>query len=138
MGRDARLLSPRLVACSLLVVALAGCSASNGPGGQSAEGAGHLAYNGASTGEHQTKVDCDGGATLRWSGNLASGQVDVRVLDGDGVQKFSILYSKMGQSSDTKPVSGAAGDWTLTAERKGSVQYGMESWSGQYDLHLDC
>lgn len=126
------------VTAALIVMLLAGCSASNGPDGQSAQGAGHLAYNGGSPGEHQATSPCDDRGTLSWAGNLASGKVDVRVLDGEGKQVFSVLYSQVGQSSDTKPVLGAPGQWTLQAERIASASYGASAWSGQYDLHLAC
>lgn len=125
----------RLAVTAALALLVAGCTASNGTDGQSLAADGMLAYNGASPGKHSSTVECDGAATLHWSGNLGSGLVDVRVRDGDGDQKLSILYSKSG-SSDSKPAVGAPGEWTLQAERRADAASG--TWAGQYEIHLEC
>lgn len=122
-----------IAAAATVAILVSGCT--NDAGGQSMAHSGNLAYNGATPGTHHTTLDCGSEGTFTWIGNLGSGQVDIRVLDGDDVQKFSIIYSKVGQSSDSKPVFGAAGEWTLTATRESS---GVGGWNGQYDAHLEC
>lgn len=126
----------RLPAALAVALLLAGCTASNGGDGQTASGDGSLVYNGASTGSDEARVACAGSATMHWEGNLGSGQVDVRVLDGAGVQKLSILYSTAGPSSDSKPAFGEDGEWTLRVERRADPAHG--TWSGQYLVHLAC
>lgn len=124
------------VAATVLALLLAGCSASNDAGGQSAAGDGALAYNGATTGSHSSTVTCGGSATLHWSGNLGSGLADIRVLDADGDQRISILYSRSAPEQDSKPATGAPGTWTLQVERRADAA--TNTWSGQYAVHLEC
>lgn len=123
---------PTLVLVTLGIVALAGCT--NGPGGQSAANGSNLAFNGASTGSHSTHFTCTSG-TLQVAANLGSGNVRITLTDANGKSLYGNTFSGPGQSADEKAVSGASGQWTLTATRDAGT-YG--SFSGQYAAHVDC
>ena len=125
-----------LLTAALAAVLLAGCSdgVSNGPDGQSASGGGNLAYNGASNGTQTDTFESDGSCDLVVSANLGSGRV-VFTLTGAG-SSTSKEVSGPGQYADTAgTLSGAAGTWTLKAERS-SNSYG--TFSGQYAVTADC
>jgi hypothetical protein len=128
--------APLLVAlmCTIL---LAGCSASQGAGGQEASAPGNLAYQGASSGKHQSGFACDGDGTVSVGAQLGSGSVTVKVLDADGDTVYMREFSGAGQSADSRAVQGAAGEWTLSAERKADTLYGG-GWSGQYGIDASC
>ena len=132
----------RLVALAAIAALLSGCvegNFTNSEGGQSAAGAGHLAYNGSAAGKHQSVHDCpDGDGTVRFSANLGMGRVSVRVMDPAGNPKYGSVANGSGQTFDSQQVSGAPGRWLLTAERTASNEYGTATWSGQYDLSLAC
>ena len=119
---------------ALLAFALAGCSASNGVDGQSVAGGNSLAYNGASGGQQKTSFSCGGSGTIHLSANLGMGSVTFSVKDSSGKTVYSKTVSSTGQSAQDGNVSGAAGTWTLSADRAGS--YG--AFSGQYAVSVDC
>ena len=127
-----------LLAALLCTLLLAGCSASQGAGGQEASAPGNLAYQGASEGRHQSTFDCDDGSgTVSVGAQLGSGSVTVKVLDGDGDTVYSKEFSGAGQSADSRAVNGAAGEWTVSAERDADSLYGG-GWSGQYGIDVAC
>lgn len=126
-----------LLLALMLALLLSGCSASQGPGGQEASAPGNLAYQGASPGQHQSRFDCDGSGTVSVGAQLGSGSVTVKVLDADGATVYSREFSGAGQSADSRAVQGAAGQWTLSAERDGDSLYGG-GWSGQYGIDAKC
>jgi len=131
----------KLPLAALAVALLAGCSASNGPGGQSASAAGALAYNGASAGtDHAKPFACGATATVDSSSNLGSGQVKITVSDGAGQVVYSKTLSSPGQQTFHDAVHGTAGTWTATGERSaGSAGYGAPaSFSGQYAVTVTC
>ena len=116
----------------LLAALLAGCSASNSPGGQSANSPGSLAYNGASSGSQSSPAfDCDGSGELSYSANLGSGSLTVTVKDSAGKAVFTKSTSGPGQAAENKDVSGASGDWTIVATRGAG-------FTGQYAVNVDC
>lgn len=124
-----------LVSALALTVLLSGCT--NDAGGQSASGKGSLAYNGASTGSHQSPISCDSTATVQWTSNLGYGSIKFTVLDGAGVAKYTKTVSSVGQAGESKDLQGAAGTWILKAERSGGSM-GAPGWSGQYAAHISC
>jgi hypothetical protein len=119
---------------------LAGCAAAgcgNSSSGQTCEGPGALAYNGASGGTQTSKtIACDTGGSFSWTSNIGSGSVTFTVLDGLGVAKFTETISGPGQDADEVSVAGAAGDWVVKATRSGSLMTG--GFSGQYTANLAC
>jgi predicted small secreted protein len=118
-----------LLSCAVL---LAGCSASNGPGGQSAGAPGSLAYNGASSGTQTSEAfTCDGSGSVSVSANLGSGSVTFTVKDGSGKVAYTKSVGSAGQASDSKDVSGASGSWTITASRGAG-------FTGQYAVNVQC
>ena len=114
---------------------LAGCSdsgsTSNGPGGQSAADEGSLAHNGAGSGSHSSRFECDGSGEASFAANLGGGSVTVTVKDADGKTVYSKTATGPGQAADTKDVEGSSGTWTVSATRDGA-------FSGQYALDVDC
>lgn len=123
-----------LVAACALAVLLAGCSdgqVSNDAGGQSVSGEGSLAYNGASAGSHSDKTECGATGELHVNSNMGSGSLTVTVKDSSGRSLASETYNKVGQTTESLDLSGAAGTWTLSATR-GS------GFTGQYTLHVQC
>lgn len=127
---------PLLVAFACAVL-LSGCSASQGAGGQEASAPGNLAYQGASAGSHSSKFDCDGSGTVSVGAQLGSGSVTIKVLDGNGATVYSKEFSGAGQGADSKSVEGAAGKWTLSAQRESGGMAGG-GWSGQYGVDAKC
>lgn len=121
----------------LCTLALAGCSASQGAGGQEASAPGNLAYQGAAEGQHQSTFECDGSALVSVGAQLGSGSVTVKVKDGDGATVYTKEFSGPGQSGDSRTVQGASGEWTIMAERDGDPLYGG-GWSGQYGVDAEC
>lgn len=125
-------LRPLLMLALLSAALLAGCSASNDAGGQSASSPGNLAYNGASSGTQTSKAfGCDGSGTANVSANLGSGSVTITVKDSTGKAVYTKSVSGPGQSADNKAVSGAKGDWTITASRGAG-------FTGQYAVNVNC
>jgi hypothetical protein len=120
-----------LLSALLLALALSGCSASNGPGGQSASGHGSLAYNGASSGSHSNSFECSGSAEVDFSANLGSGSVSVTVKDSAGKTVYSKSYGGVGESAESKSVTGASGTWQVSATR-------TSGFSGQYAVSVSC
>ena len=124
-----------LLVASLCTLLLAGCAGgdgvSNGPDGQSAAQDGNLAYNGASSGSHSSKFDCDGSAEVTFGSNLGGGGVTVTVKDAAGKTVYSKTANNVGQASDTKDVSGSDGEWTVSATR-------TSGFAGQYGVTVDC
>lgn len=120
-----------LTLLSILVLApvLAGCT--NDANGQSSQGEGSLAYNGASDGRQTDSFASDGSCELHVSANLGSGklQVTLRTLEGTTVEK---TVNGPGQFAGTVgDARGSAGTWTLQAVRSGG-------FTGQYALHAQC
>lgn len=131
--------SAALACLAVLALLLAGCS--NSPDGQTAEAEGSLAYNGASTGTHQSDpFECDGSANVHLSANVGSGRVSVSVRDSTGRAVFTRTVEGPGQTSDSQDASGTAGDWSISVTRSGSsgVPGAPGSFSGQYAIHVDC
>ena len=129
----------------LAALLLSGCSASNGPDGQSATARGSIAYNGASTGTDRADAfTCDGPAEVSVTSNIGSGSVRVTVKDGAGATVYTTTLSGPGQAADSKPVSGAAGTWTLTGVREAGDYGGTWApgagggFSGQYAANVSC
>lgn len=121
-----------VVAAMLVALALAGCTAENSPGGQSASGNGSLAYNGSSSGTQRSDgFSCDGSAQVSLAGNLGSGSLTVKVTDGAGSQVYSKSANGPGQVTENRDISGAAGDWRITATRGAG-------FTGQYTIGVDC
>ena len=118
-----------LLSCAVL---LAGCSASNGPGGQSANAPGSLAYNGSSSGSQASEgFRCDGSGSVSVSANLGSGSATFTVKDGSGKAVYTKSVNGPGQASENQAVSGASGEWTITASR------GV-GFTGQYAVNVGC
>ena len=124
----------------LATLLLSGCSASNGPGGQSARADGSLAYNGSATGSDSDDFECDGTGSIHIGANLGSGKISVRLRDGAGTTAYQQTVESPGQDAESSPVSGAAGQWTLTVTRSTSagLYNPYPSFSGQYGVHVDC
>jgi hypothetical protein len=122
----------------LVLLFLAGCSASQGADGQQASAPGSLAYQGASTGQHQSTFQCDGSGTISVGAQMGSGSLTVTLRDAAGTTAYSRTFSGASQSSDSRGVMGAEGTWTLAAQRSsGSSQFGG-GWSGQYGISVQC
>jgi hypothetical protein len=129
-----------LLLSSLLSAALlAGCSASQGAGGQEASAAGSLAYQGAATGQHTSSFECgDGQGMVSFGGQIGSGSVTVTIRDAAGATVYTRSFSGPGQSADSRQVEGSGGEWTMSASRsEGSSMYGG-GWSGQYGINVEC
>jgi hypothetical protein len=121
-----------LVVLTLSAVLVAGCTEGSGDCSQSqmATDEGSLAFNGACTGTQKSTFHCDGAAEVDVALNLAKGEVEVTVEDADGEQVYHREHGA-GPLADERDVSGKAGTWTVTAERKGDL-------SGQYAIDVDC
>lgn len=121
-----------LLLASLSAVLFAGCTSDNSGDGQSAQGEGALAYNGASSGTQSDSFDCGGSADISVSANLGSGSLTFTVSDGAGKQVYSKSTSGAGQIADSKEdVKGTSGTWTVKAVR-GS------GFTGQYAAAVSC
>ncbi len=124
--------TPLLLLGLLSVTLLAGCA--NGSGdcssSQVATDGGSLAFNGACTGKQVGTLSCDGSATVEVALNLAKGEVEVTVEDAGGDSVYTMEHGS-GPLADERDVTGKAGTWTVTAERKGDL-------SGQYAIDVDC
>ena len=129
----------------LAALLLSGCSASNGPDGQSATARGSIAYNGASTGTDRAEsFTCAGPAEVSVTSNIGSGSVRITVTDGSGATVYTKTLNGPGQAADSKPLSGASGTWTLTGVREAGSYGGTwapgagSGFSGQYAAHVSC
>ncbi|MFA5944859.1 MAG: hypothetical protein WC876_10380 [Candidatus Thermoplasmatota archaeon] len=118
-----------ILACVLISLSVAGCA--NGPNGQSASDGGSLAYNGASSGSHNSSFDCDGSGEAAFAANLGGGSATVTVKDAAGKTVYSKTANGPGQTAETKDITGTAGTWTVSASR-------TSGFSGQYALDVDC
>src|SRR5688500_4953590 len=121
-----------LLVAGLCAALLSGCSGGKDPceGSQIAEGGGSLAFSGSCSGSHSSTFDCDGSAKLVAAVYLTGGEVVLTVEDAGG----ATVYSKTRGTailSDEAEVTGTAGAWTVTAERKDDA-------TGQYALQVDC
>lgn len=123
--------SALLLAALLAALALAGCSASNGPDGQSAAAQGSLAYNGASSGSQSHTFTCGASGHFSLSSNLGSGSVTITVKDGAGKSIHTKTVDGPGQSSEDTTITGASGTWEITATR-------AAGFSGQYAANVSC
>jgi hypothetical protein len=125
-------LSALLVAglCSALLPGCSGDGADDCSGASLIQVGGSLAFRGECAGTHSSTVACDGSATMIVGVNLSGGKVKLTVQDADGETLYAQTHGA-GRLSDEKELAGAAGNWTLTAERQGDA-------SGQYALYVDC
>lgn len=119
-----------LLALALLPLALAGCAGDSGEGAK-------LSFDGEDSGTHSEDANgCDDDATLTGSGNIEDGSVMVTVTDGGGDEVFSEEYSG-DIEVEAERLTGASGDWTLTAVRAGDDVIG-DSFTGEYVFNLSC
>jgi hypothetical protein len=142
-ARSAVMAATRLASALLVLtgaVLLSGCTASNGPNGQQVTAPGSIAYNGASTGTQTSPpFPCDGSGAVHFGANLGSGTATVTVEDSGGKAVYTKMAGAPGQTDDSKDVSGAAGEWTITAVRSSSGGvYGGSGFSGQYTVTVEC
>ena len=121
-----------LLVAGLCSALLPGCSdgAEDCSGSSVLQGEGSLAFRGTCTGRHSSTVACDGSATMVVGVNLSSGEVELTVEDAGGETVYAEAYGAT-LLSDERALAGEAGNWTLTAERRGDV-------SGQYAMQVDC
>ena len=112
-----------------LLLAIAGCIGDSG-------GSAKVSYDGSGNGTDSDSTDCDDDGTLVASGQVDSGQVNVRVTDGDGRQVFAQQFDG-GANLDTQALSGESGKWTLTAVRSSDTLLGSP-FSGDYTFRLSC
>lgn len=121
-----------LALATLALAALAGCSASNGPTGQSATAPGTLAYNGTGAGTDADTFQCPSGTgQLSLGANLGSGSVSITVSDGSAQGVYSRTATGPGQTSDSREVHGGSGAWKVSATRS-------PTFSGQYSVSVSC
>jgi hypothetical protein len=117
------------VSAPLCLLALAGCIGDSG-------GSASVSFDGAGNGSHDDSAGCDKDGTLVASGQVDSGQVDVRVTDGDGRPLFSRQFDG-GANLQAEALDGASGTWTLRAVRSSDTLLGSE-FSGDYSFRLTC
>lgn len=122
---------PRLrpLALLALVPLLAGCVGDSG-------GSATVSYDGTGNGADEDSTSCDADGTLVASGQVDSGQVDVRVTDGDGRVVFSRQFDG-GANLDAQAIDGAGGEWELSAVRSSDTLLGSP-FSGNYRFRLAC
>lgn len=124
----APLRSLTLLLVSLLAM-LSGCIGDSG-------GSAKVAYDGTGNGIDDDETKCDDDGTLVASGQVDSGQVDVRVSDGDGRTLFTQTFDG-GANLDTQGLEGASGTWRLSATRTSDTLLGSP-FSGNYSFTLSC
>lgn len=118
-----------LIPLLFALVLLAGCFGDSG-------GSAKVSYDGTGNGVDSDSTDCDDDGTLVSSGQVDAGQVDVRVTDGDGSTVFERQFDG-GANLDAQALSGAGGEWTLTATRSSDSLLGSP-FSGDYSFRLSC
>jgi hypothetical protein len=119
----------RFASLFLLVaaVAAAGCMGT---------GKADLSYDGHENGTHQQTAPCSADGTVRGSGKIDTGQVDITVVDGSSNQIFSHTYTGSFDNV-AESFHGASGTWSITATRSGSGVVGSP-FSGHYAFTLSC
>lgn len=60
------------------------------------------------------------GARLRVTVKLSSGEADVKLIDGQGTQRFDQLFHA-GKANVEETFKGAAGDWQVRVDFKGAT-----------------
>lgn len=113
----------------LFVLAFAGCVGDSG-------GSAKVSFDGTGNGFHDDRADCDSDGTLVSSGQVDSGQVDVRVTDDGGTTIFTRQFDG-GANLDAQALDGTGGTWTLSATRTSDTILG-EAFSGDYSFRLGC
>ena len=108
---------------------LAGCVGDSG-------GSATVSYDGTGNGADEDSTSCDEDGTLVASGQVDSGQVDVRVTDGDGRTVFTRQFDG-GANLEAQAIDGASGEWGLSAVRTSDTLLG-EPFSGDYRFRLTC
>lgn len=128
-------LSPLWVTAGLVAAfGLAGC-AQDVPEELQAPDA-RLEFDGSGSGEHDQRSGCDQDARLDAEGQIHDGSLRLTVTDGSGNQVFDQEFEG-AVDLDGRQVSGASGDWTIAAERRGDDLVGDE-FNGRYDVRLTC
>ena len=95
-------------AALLVALLLAGCLGSGA--------AIKISHDGLATADKRVSAPCEAGAELRIrEASIEQGTVRIEVTDGDGGIRYDRTFAP-GDSGETLPLTGAAGDWTLTLE----------------------
>ena len=118
---------PTLAFVSLLAFALAGC-AGGAPSGS-------MVFNGSGNGTQQDTFQCDGSGTVDFSANLGGGSVTITIKDSTAKSVYTKRADAAGQTAEDGQVSGASGEWTITATRSSN---GFGPFAGQYALSVRC
>jgi hypothetical protein len=117
---------PFVALASLLAFALAGCAGSP---------SGTLAFNGSGNGTQQDSFQCDGSGEVDFSANLGGGSVTLTIKDSTGKSVYTKRADSAGQTAEEGDVSGASGEWTMTAARTSN---GFGPFAGQYAVAIRC
>lgn len=114
----------------LLAILVAGCMGSGELGGTT------LSYDGTESGTHKETKGCDEDGRVTGSGNVEDGQLHVKVMDGSGDELWSKTFDG-NVDFDSTALSGASGEWSISAERTGNDLAGDE-FNGEYTFNLSC
>jgi hypothetical protein len=115
---------------SALALLLSGCVGDSG-------GSASVSFDGQGNGSHSDSTDCDSDGTLVASGQVDSGQVNVRVTDGDGQTVFDRQFDG-GANLEAEALDGASGEWQITAIRSADTVLVGQAFSGDYSFRLSC
>ncbi len=113
----------------MLALLGAGCFGDSG-------GSASVSYSGTGNGTDNDSTECDAEGNLIASGKVDAGQVNVRVTDGDGVEKYSKTFDG-GSNFDSASFEGASGTWRIVALRTSDSVLGSP-FSGNYEFKLAC
>lgn len=119
----------RLLLIPTALLLLSGCIGDSG-------GSAKLSFDGSGNGSSSDQTKCDTDATFYANGSVDSGQVNVRVSDGDGATAFEQQFDG-GANIDARGLEGASGTWRITATRSSDTLLGSP-FSGSYTFRLAC
>jgi hypothetical protein len=118
----------KLLLTAGLLIALSGCA---GVGAEST-----LKFSGDGNGTHSDTPKCDDQGALTGSGNVPDGSVMLTVKDSAGKQLLQQTFKGEFTLAKTT-VSGAAGTWSVVAQRSSDDLAG-DPFSGHYAFYVNC